>query len=399
MKKALVFALSAALALGTVAPAFAAEGDEPTGSAYEEAAEAEEEAEEAADEDAEAASEDVEAYEAADEEAAEETEEALPALPPAIGKIGYITAYEDHQLTVASLSDEEDIIVLNLSEATVVVDAETGLPAAIADRDSDLVKVYHAVFTTMSIPPQSPALVVAINLPEYSASPHYHVIEAIEVDEESAKITVDNGGLIITLDSETPLTPYLTRQMVTIDTLNVGDTLLFWYEAVAASYPGQTTATRAMWLSAAPADDSDIEVADDEDDYIDVVTLPGDISDIELPPVEAIPLPIEVDPVPVAPYDEYIAIEPISIAVAGTGTMIDGVEFFPVRALAVEAGFDVAWEAATRSALLTSGAITVILADGAANFTVDGESYTLPAAAIIIDDVMYAPYSFFAHLA
>ncbi|MCL1787528.1 MAG: stalk domain-containing protein [Defluviitaleaceae bacterium] len=412
MKKALILALSAALALGTVTPVFAIEGDEPTGSGYEEPTDNFGDLDEATDEASDEATDDatdVEADDATEEatdeanddaadEATEESDEAVPALPATIGKVGYITAYEDNQLTVASLSDEEDIIVLNLSEATVIIDAETGLPAAIADRDSDRVKVYHAVFTTMSIPPQSPALVVAINLPEYAASPHYHVIEAIEVDEESAKITVDNGGLIITLDSETPLTPYLTRQMVTIDTLNVGDTLLFWYEVVATSYPGQTTATRAIWLSAAPADDSDIEVADDEDDYIDVVTLPGDISDMDLPE-SAATLPMPLEPVPVEPYDEYIAVEPISIAVAGTGIMRDGVEFFPVRALAVEAGFEVSWESATRSAILTSGSTTILISDTATAFVVDGAAYTLPAAVVIIDGVMYAPYAFFAHLA
>ena len=404
MKKALVFALAVSLALGTVTPAFAVEGDEPT--VYEEPTDDFGDLDEVTDEETDEASDDATEYVADDatdevEETTEENGEELPALPPAIGKIGYITAYENNQLTVASLSDEEDIIVLNLSEATVVVDAETGLPAAIADRDSDRVKVYHAVFTTMSIPPQSPALVVAINLPENAGSPHYHVIEAIEVNEESASITVDNGSLIITLDSETPLTPYLTRQMVTIDTLNVGDTLLFWYEVVLTSYPGQTTATRAMWLSAAPADESDIEVADDAtDEYIDIVTLPGDISDMDLPEsAVTLPLPIEPLPLPIEPYDEYVGIEPISIAVAGTGIMRDGIEFFPVRALAVEAGFTVTWDSSTRSAILTSDTIIISVADNATTFTVDGASYTLPAAVVIIDGVMYAPYAFFAHLA
>ena len=408
MKRALVFALSASLALGTVTPVFGDNGDYPTENGYEvtdyedDEADADEVAEEAAD--VEEVTEEVaeEAAQATAEEAVEETseeietDEALPALPPAIGKIGYITNYADHQLTVAGLLDEEDIIVLNLGDATVVIDAETGAPAVIADRENDRVKVYHAVFTTMSIPPQSPALVVAINLPEHAGSPHYHVIDAIEhVDEDTVRLTVDNDALIITLDREAPLSPHLTRQLVTIDTLSVGDTVLFWYEVVADSIPGQTTATRALWLSAAPAVDTDIEVVGDEENgYIGVVTLPADISGLDLPESAAtLPAPIEA-----VPTDEYIAIQPIGIAVAGTGVVRDGVEFFPVRALAVEAGFAVAWDAATRSAILTTDSITISVTDNAATFVVDGATYTLSAAAVIINDVMYAPAELFAHL-
>ena len=361
MKKMLVFALSAVLALGTVMPVLADNGEYAPENGYEEAV-----------------------YNNGEEkpEAAElenGVQDELPALPPAVGKIGYITAYENNQLTVASHLNEEDVMVLNLSEATVIIDAETGSPAVIADRTNDRVKVYHANFTTMSIPPQSPAFVVAINLPEYASSPHYHVIEAIEqVDEDTLRLLVDNGGLYITLDREAPLFPHLTRQHIALEHLQVGDTLLFWYEVVAMSFPGQTTATRALWLSAADVEDSEIETAPEypaDEGVTDVTTLPANIG------------------------DEDAAVEPpANIAVPGTGIIRDGVEFFPVRALAVEAGFTVTWESATRSAVLTAGDINISVADKATTFYVNGVSYDLLAAVIIENGVMYAPYGFFAHL-
>ena len=362
MKKAFVFVLSAVLALGAVTPVLADNGN---GEYYPENG-------------YEAVTDESARYENGyDSEAG--NEDTAPALPPAVGVTGYIVAYEHHQLTVVSQFDEEEVIVLNLSEATVIIDAETGSPAVIADRTSDRVKVYHSPVTTRSIPPQSAAFVVAVNLPEYASSPHYHVIEAIvQVDEDTLRLTVDNGGLFITLDRETPLNPHLTRQHIDLEHLQVGDTLLFWYEVVAMSFPGQTTATRALWLSAADVEDSEIETAPeypaDEEDVTGITTLPATIG------------------------DEDVAGEPpANIAVPGTGVVRNGVEFFPVRALAVEAGFSVAWESATRSALLTTDGVTISVAENAVTFYVNGAAYDLPAAVIIENGVMYAPYSFFYH--
>jgi len=381
MKKALVFALSAALVLGTVTPVLADNGNgeyapENGYQAADEYNNGEEKAEEA--------------------EAQNGYEAESPALPPAVGLVGYITAYGNHQLTVASQLDEDDILVLNLSEATIIIDAETGSPAVIADRTSDRVKVYHAVFTTRSMPPQSPAFVVAINLPEYASSPHYQVIEAIEqVDEDTLRLTVDNGGLFITLGRETPLGPHLTRQHVALEHLQVGDVLLFWYEVVAMSYPAQTTATRALWLGSATVEDSEIEVAPEypTGGYV-VDTTPPTLE----PPEDE--YATDISPPVSEPIEGGYVIDappPGNIVAPGTGVMRDGVEFFPVRVLAIEAGFNVAWESATRSAILTTDSVTIRVADKATTFYVNDAAYNLPAAVIIENGVMYAPYSFFNH--
>lgn len=377
MKKALAYVLSAVLVLGMAIPLMAENGDPTTdyeGVAeyygYEEGTEYE----------------DATYYE--DEATPEEATEGengydyvLPPLPPAVGKIGYITAYENNQLTVASLTDEDDIIVLNLGEGTVIIDAETGGPAAIADRENDRVKVYHAAFMTMSIPPQSPALVVAINLPEYKSSPHYQIIEAIDwADDDTLRLTVENGGLIIILERETPLGPHLTRQMIALEHLKVGDTLLFWYEIVAQSLPAQATATRALWLRSAAVEEAEkVEAATEY-------------------PTQAEPTEIIQGELTIAPPPQVAIQPPRNVAVPGTGVMRDGVEYFPVRALAVEAGFTVNWDSATSSAILTLDDKIIVLANKATTFTVDGASFTLAGPVVIEGGVMYAPYGFFAYL-
>jgi len=364
MKKALIFALSAVLTLGTAAPVLAYNGEDyypENDYVYD-----------YYNDDYNGYEDDYNDYE--DDYNGYGNGNGLPALPPAIGKVGYIDDYdyENNQLTVSCEFDYENVIVFNLNEGTVIIDAVTGEPAVIADRTGDRVKVYHAVFMTMSMPPQSPAYVVAINVPEYGMGPHFHVIEAIDnEDEDTLLLTVSTGGLIITLEREAPLNPHLTRQMVSLEHLNVGDTLLFWYNMVAASYPGQTTATRALWLRSGET------ATQDEEDYYNYEDY--DYSDNDYHETEQYP---QIQP-------------PKNIAQPGTGVMRNGVEFFPVRALAVEEGYNVSWDSATSSAILTMGQTIISVANNAKVYYVNGTGNSLSAAVFIENGVMYAPYSFF----
>jgi len=79
--------------------------------------------------------------------------------------------------------------------------------------------------------------------------------------------------------------------------------------------------------------------------------------------------------------------------------MRNGIEFFPVRKLAESAGFNVAWDAAISSAVLTYNTTVVTVANNATTYYVNGAPNTLPAAVIIVDGVMYAPHIFFYAIA
>ena len=365
MKKTLVMALSAALALSAVTPVFAYNGAYDNGNdngyydgyynGYENGYE----------------------YDYYTEDAYEEEEKVAFHRTPS--KVGNIEYYEYDRLTV-------DGTILLIGPETVIVDATTGQPGSIADRTTDRVKVYHSAIQTRSYPPLTPALVVAINLPEYAMGPHLHVIEEIyEVDDNTVRLTVDGGGLHLTINEETPLNPHLTRQWIGIEHLQVGDTLLFWYEAVAMSFPGQATPSRVLWLSSKPSEDSDIEFAPEpykpyEPEY-----------KVETPTEYATPEP------------EYKPETPDLTVPAVPGVYRDGVQFFPVRAKAVNAGFNVAWDSASNAAVLSfegDNAKTITIANGASYFTVTQGEYTvtaaLPAGAFIEDGTMFAPYSFFA---
>ncbi|MCL2337180.1 MAG: stalk domain-containing protein, partial [Firmicutes bacterium] len=64
-----------------------------------------------------------------------------------------------------------------------------------------------------------------------------------------------NGSTIVTINRDTPIYPYLTRNIVTIDQISVGSQLLMWYPAVALSYPAQATATQTVILGQAGLSD------------------------------------------------------------------------------------------------------------------------------------------------
>lgn len=378
MKKTLAFALSAALLLGVSTSVFAENGNGYGNGDYNNGYEAYD-------------SEYPQYGEYLYENDAYDVLGTLPALLP-VGKVGYIVSYEDNTLVInTSLANTADyyatstneldaldfdfgdgIYVLHLSESTIVIDATTGLPASISDRTNDSVKIYHSPVMTMSIPPQSSALVVAVNLPEYYFSPHYHIVDSVEFLDDDTLVVISKTGLHMTLTRETSIMPHRTRQMISLDHISAGNELLVWYQMVAMSYPPQASPTHVLWLRAGETY-SDIETAPDvyeyENGYYDPDYNGND--------------------------SEY---EGLSYLMPGTGTVIDGIEFFPVRLAAVEAGYTVSWNNATRAAELSVNNVKISLAIGSSVFYVNGHARVLPAPAVIIDGVMYAPNRFFAYL-
>jgi len=345
MKKLLAFALTAILALGVVTPVLAANGEYPENgyeNGYEE-----------------------NGYDNGYENG--NGYEALPALLP-VGRVGEITEYYEGRLTVQL--GEDDYIILNIQDSTVIIDAETGLPASIEDRAGDSVKIYHSPVTTMSLPPQSNALVIALDLPEYTFAPNLHIIEEIYTTEEGTlRLTVDNGGLYLFLDDEVELFPHLTRQFVLPETLQVGDTLLFWYNIVAMSFPGQAHPSRALWISAADVE-GDIEENGYENGYIAVypLTFADVINQYEIAPWFA----------------------------PGSDVAL----FLVYDVLSTNEALTISWDEATRSAVVTGENLNVILPLGASHFYLNGIEISLPVPLTVnAAERMVAPIDVFRLIA
>ena len=289
-----------------------------------------------------------------------------PARPtaalPAGSMIGYVGEVSQDRVEILDGYGEVQLVVLLVAGNYAVIDAVTGFAAELDDHDGGQVLVVYGPIVAQSLPPQSNALVIAINVDgvEYNKLPHHHVIEAIEWDEEALVVTVDNGGLLVTLNEDTDLQAWLTRQVVILDEFRVGDEVLLWYSVVGLSYPAQTTATRALRLVPAQY------VADE-------------------------------DPVDNG-YDVEPTIDENGFVKTGESIVRAGVELWPVRVNAVAAGYTVVWNVELWRAELTVNGVEVVLIPGSAIIYVNGEAYPMSAPTLLEGGTLFAPADFFDKL-
>lgn len=191
--------------------------------------------------------------------AAEPAAEPVEPMPYSIGVSGVIEEISDEQITL-SYQDEQgnaQTIILNISAQTPCLDNETGSAVALHTlKAGDAVYAYHSPVTTRSLPPQSAAFAILTNV---SGTPaHLHFIEQADA-ENGFRFLSDHGSIWVRVTDETELLPYLQRLLVKTDALTPGTLVLAWYDFVALSYPGQTTASRVVYL-AQPADTEEIAI-------------------------------------------------------------------------------------------------------------------------------------------
>ncbi|PKM85035.1 MAG: hypothetical protein CVU86_04040 [Firmicutes bacterium HGW-Firmicutes-11] len=139
-------------------------------------------------------------------------------------------------------------LVLNISEETLVIDSKTGLPASLEDlKADDAIFVYYSAAIMKSLPPQSHAIAIVTQVEKNKIHAELFTVKEI-ISEKDGEIRALNkeGDLIVAFLEEISLTPFKTKQIVTIDDIKIGTQLFIWYDIVALSYPGQTAATKAV---------------------------------------------------------------------------------------------------------------------------------------------------------
>jgi len=275
-----------------------------------------------------------------------------PQLPARIE--GVITRELDGAIEVED-SNTGETIVLNITRETSVLDAETGAAMAVKDRENNVVIAYYGPAAAMSMPPQSSALAVFLNSAEELVTPHYAVAEAVEQEDGETRVLIYNGSQYVVLADNTPIFPYLTRNIVTREMIRPGTKLALWYGITTLSYPGIAHASRAVILQQ-PAAGSE-----------DVVTPPG-------------------TSIPTAPE--------------GFGGMEydkNGVTMIPLRIAAEARGYDVKWDGETRTVWLrTGGDVDVIRLVIGVN---DYMGFELEYPPEITNDRTFVPETFLEYLA
>ena len=199
----------------------------------------------------------------------EETEdvEEMPASETYFGTVENIEKDEEgNAISISLTSEENGDYVMNVTDNTVWVDAVEKAKDSQEDlTEGETIYVYHSPISTRSLPPQSEAFAVVLNIPQDIAVGVYHKVEDIVTNGEIFTITTDNGGLYLNVTSETQVKDYTTGESAEIGNVDRGDRIIAWYDAVAMSYPGQANVSDILVLPAVETVETESDTADVDD--------------------------------------------------------------------------------------------------------------------------------------
>lgn len=233
-------------------------------------------------------------------------------------------------LTVSN--EQQGEVVYLVDENTLYLDSGAALPAQAGDvTEGAQVYLYHREAMTLSLPAQTYAEAVVLNVPQDAACARLHTVESVrsQPNDGTLAIQTDGGSLILTVQQDAAVTPWLTKNAVSLDDLTVGTRFFAWYDVVLESYPAQAYTDRVLLTPAAAI----------ADDAVQAFNAPED----------GAALSIVVDGDMVLPDK----------ALAENGTVL-----VPVRATAETLGCTVSWNQATRTATIANEARQMTLTPG-----------------------------------
>lgn len=285
----------------------------------------------------------------------ERIEEHAPAF---VGEFATILEVStDDSATLLVQTDSHDQLSLMLTDDTLFLDTQTGTPVNASDiAVGDKVYVYYNTQMTFSLPPQAAAQAVVVNLTEEHAPASLEIAENITYNADgSLTVTTDNGGTLLTLPADVRITPYATRNIVTLSDIHVGTRFFAWYDVKTMSYPSQAATDKVV-----------------------------------LPPQE----------------DREFLVSVNDKNVEGcTGRVQDGVAMIPARKVAEALGYKVTWNAADKSITLSNGSIQTTITpnqDLYAYSSVNAIGMSAPthlgAASFVEEGVSWIPAELFSML-
>ena len=166
------------------------------------------------------------------------------------------TAFEndatDGSVLVKTEGENGQEIQLNVNADTVFLDTKAGIP--VSGRESikkgDRIYVYYDIAMTRSLPPQTYAHAVLVNLEEGHAPAHLLTAEEVRTNPADGSVVVlcSKGGMLVTIGKDTPISPLYTKNIVRNTDIEVGTRFFAWYDVVALSMPGQAAALKVVLL-------------------------------------------------------------------------------------------------------------------------------------------------------
>lgn len=149
---------------------------------------------------------------------------------------GLITGAEGQSFSMNNQSAEsvqEEVIVHLDPEKTLVLDSVTGYPAEEGSlQEGQMVYAYVGPAMTMSLPPQTTAEIVFVNIPQDFAVPEYITAAgSLESDGQGGFVLTGKSGEKILVPADCTIIPYLTRQIVQLEDIAEGRKCIVWKNA------------------------------------------------------------------------------------------------------------------------------------------------------------------------
>lgn len=136
---------------------------------------------------------------------------------------------EDNRLLVKNTVEDEEVLI-NINEDTLIIDGVSKLPVNAANiSEGTKLLSYNSQAKTFSIPPITNSKAVIVNADENSISPIFFTVNSVvENSDGTVTVTDTDNTYMVTLNKDTAMNPYLTRNIVTINDVKIGDKLFVW---------------------------------------------------------------------------------------------------------------------------------------------------------------------------
>ncbi|MBQ7795128.1 MAG: hypothetical protein IJ374_01010 [Lachnospiraceae bacterium] len=147
---------------------------------------------------------------------------------------GTVVSVENGQLTMnRNLGWGTEEMIVYLTEETKILDAVNGYPVPVENLGvGEAIRVYAGLTMTMSLPPITNGMVVLCDIPADAGFPIYTDVQELKDNGAGGYTLTTIDGTVVTVDTDTMLLPYLTRNMVRPENLVPGTTILLWRDAV-----------------------------------------------------------------------------------------------------------------------------------------------------------------------
>ncbi len=267
---------------------------------------------------------------------------------------------EDGEITAVHIKNSNDQdpyqeIILNIGPGTMILNAANGAVLDIDSLKADAtIYAYTSQAMTRSIPAQSNAEVILVDIPADMGAPNYVTVNEI-IENEDGSITLNTDrDLLLSISEDTMIKDQDGNDLAITD-INESMKLLAYYQMMTLSLPAQAHADQVVLLS-----------------------TPMLIDDVEAAPIFS----IATEGVDLNQVLSFEGAEPIEQ---------DGVWLMPLRQVMEANGYTVSWDAATRGIELSKeGSATYTLATNNANAVMDdAEALVLSQPIINIDGSSY----------